>query len=853
MNGVPLVDADIVHGVTQTGGQPTDKKITVKELSDHAETHVKANAAHASEQEDTDQAKLASVGKVQELIGEGRRVVPITSAPATLSQDVVYLVHDSDEDVEFGTKTVPAGTTARVYYDGNGWVAVEDSGTPTSEAVMAAIGAKLDMATGEQVEEATIPTTGKVEEMIDRIGHNNIDELELTETIEDLPYIKGFFSNDWNYTPKGSTKTYILDIAKLRKDGYNKIRVKSPSNKKSIISFTKYLIPSMTITHDSANLPGYNLISKNQIDGYGNLKLRYELEIAETKTFDIANVYFDAAYMYIHEETTNYGVSEITAINDNDINVTDKSIYKLTQGMCDNLGKIIEEDKQKYVTTDIVWGDGLYHISLKDGFRIYKALLYDRQGRIINPYYICPPDVEREWGCAHRQRFGGELPPYYGVRFVFYKKTEWAEPYDSSTESCLVNDNPILSYKTWRNTHESDAISTTSDVYEKVLARIDRLTNLEIRFASGKINSSSVSHKYWFLPNQHILGIPYNDSNTYASIVGKDVSLYTYKSAMLNKHTLAYSEKNRGQGVSKFGLSYTSSALARNYYNMSCNLFVSYALGWSDFPDCAELYKDSTRAPITEINSKADVHPLDILVSSSHTLIVTNVINNQFDEPAYVCIAESTTPTTRKVMMTYADFISYYDDSYKLKRCSNYSVTSVTEDFDTFASAESMGVITYKGDRATFSNSEDIFILVDGNKYNNITLWKLNGDVYEDLSMTFSESETFDNECVDGWKIYNVSPSSNRLTAGKYIVKVSDTEYTLFEVLSVSGLSLSSNVLSWSSVSGGTAVYAIEPSTQGFPNEFSDINSNDTSVTFTSATEARLYVKGDYGQTYFDA
>lgn len=92
------------------------------------------NAAHVSG-ETADQSNLASVGKVKELIGEGRRVVPITSLPATLDQSVIYLVHDSSSDITFGAETVLAGTTAHVYHDGNGWVVMSDGNITLDPAI----------------------------------------------------------------------------------------------------------------------------------------------------------------------------------------------------------------------------------------------------------------------------------------------------------------------------------------------------------------------------------------------------------------------------------------------------------------------------------------------------------------------------------------------------------------------------------------------------------------------------------------------------------------------------------------------------------------------------------------------
>lgn len=142
------------------------ESVTVQQLAEFAEGVVGGNAAHVSG-ETADQAKLASVGKVQELIGDGRRVVPVTSDPATLDQSVIYLVHGSSSDVTIGTETVNAGTNAHVYYNGTNWVVVEDGDTPTSEAIMAALGSNLDKTSDTtDLNNNKIPTTAKVNEMI---------------------------------------------------------------------------------------------------------------------------------------------------------------------------------------------------------------------------------------------------------------------------------------------------------------------------------------------------------------------------------------------------------------------------------------------------------------------------------------------------------------------------------------------------------------------------------------------------------------------------------------------------------------------------------------------------------------
>ena len=143
------------------------ESVTVQQLAEFAEGVVGGNAAHVSG-ETADQSKLASIGKVMELIGSGRRVEPITAWPQTPNEALVYLIDNRGglSPIPIGTESVPIGSTAYAYHNGAAWVVVEDEGTPTPEAIMAALEDRLDTADGEQVEDATIPTTEKVQELI---------------------------------------------------------------------------------------------------------------------------------------------------------------------------------------------------------------------------------------------------------------------------------------------------------------------------------------------------------------------------------------------------------------------------------------------------------------------------------------------------------------------------------------------------------------------------------------------------------------------------------------------------------------------------------------------------------------
>lgn len=798
----------------------------------------------------------------------------------------VAIFQKAPDGSEDGGKVILAQPDARMAFSTD-----EDGGlfytNPFQESIITTAGYDPDAVT-----EDTVMSSALVKSLLPQdAGAKTID---ITEDMVSGPYSPGAFDTSWNYGPQAdgtALESYMVDLRALRDKGCSAVTVKAADSANAGVSFTKYPAPPVNI--HSQNIPPTDLIAYSQI--HDDETVSYTVAAGDEEQFDIAGKLFDADFMYVRKTDSSYATPQSVTASRTESMIVPGSIYALAQGRCDRNGNIVEEDFDKFVTTGIMWGEGLYHIALKPGYRVYQALLYDRSGKVLNPYHVCPPDLLHDaWGpAAQRNRIGGELSPYYGIRLVIYRKTEFVEPYCETDETCMVSDKPLLSVRTWSDTGTTDwpseASEDTKAAYGRFLENVDRIVGAEVPFVGGKIDTSDSEHKYYFLPGQTVLGIPYSNSCDKPSIVCRDISLYTYLTALRNRHTMAYTEKNRDITSSLYNQSYGGNISARHYYGMGGSLFVSYALGWDDYPSIGALYTNplisggAPRIPnVTEIASSDinGIQPMDYLAyelkstpivpSMEHAMVVTNVIYDGGSTPAYICVAEASMPTARKTMMTFQDFKDSYMPEY-MPGSRTHSVWRPTMpaggairtrfEFDQDLPVRDMGVITCKGDRASFLGGGDLYILVDSSLYDGITLqYRDSGGNYVD-SNTADITCGYDKEFIDNWKIYRLTSLNTTLAPGRYRVMATNgtkTEYTYFEVISNKGSEFdrSRNIftLGTNYPADCTVPYVFVYSSGGsFPNELKVPESGATSVTFIgSYNQGKMYVRGEYGQVAFD-
>lgn len=132
---------------------------------------------------------------------------------------------------------------------------------------------------------------------------------------------------------------------------------------------------------------------------------------------------------------------------------------------------------------------------------------------------------------------------------------------------------------------------------------------------------------------QSYTGMMYSSVTETGTFAGINVNLYTISSALANPRSLVYTEKVNETP-------YHGSNCA-SYYGISCSYLVSHALGLvpplgvGDFPA-----ENDIMADISSIDPD-DIQIADIVWSSNHVMIITDVIRNKNGEVVMVEISEA--------------------------------------------------------------------------------------------------------------------------------------------------------------------------------------------------------------------
>lgn len=550
-----------------------------------------------------------------------------------------------------------------------------------------------------------------------------------------------------------------------------------------------------------------------------------------------------------------------------------------------------EDGDLRYCTSDFIEGGGYFHLEMRDGFRVSSAHLYNDNYELICPNFI-GEGAYQGLIANYRKSLGFYLPSHMKLRVTAVRNSNDANP-SVPEGKCLVEDCPF-----WKVTYLDDKNSTymsadDQSAYKYVKHRAFTLASVISAYArtvpnyKSSGNEYALGNEYWNIANHKCLGVSYSDSRELASVVGQDVSIFTYLSAIRNKYSVAYTEKRNNNGYSLYGLNLSHRyRLALQYFEMACNMFWGYCFGMKAFKLSGsavstgynKIYDANPSSEYHHEGMFSDyIHPLDTLVHDGHLLFVVDVITKDNDK--YIVTAESTTPFTRITVFKSSEFDAYYMSNsgtestpnyYKsYRKTSAYDISSFCQPFDIYNEslvARKAGeypyygshedCVMYIGNRCSIKVGDPVFVNVNRNtdRFTKVNIYK---DATYLNSIDITELTQWAND-PDGEDWVKVDLSSVCTEYGKYRVYASNADETdvsndaLFELIDLT-LSKSGNTATFS-VSGGIPyVIQEEVGTSGFMHgKYIELDEDDTSCdvsTFTNVTDDKiaLYAMGDYG------
>jgi hypothetical protein len=287
-------------------------------------------------------------------------------------------------------------------------------------------------------------------------------------------------------------------------------------------------------------------------------------------------------------------------------------------------------------------------------------------------------------------------------------------------------------------------------------------------------------------------GVPYSavlETNTY---VPQDVSFYTFVSAVNNPYSLLYTENVAGN--------HSSSAIGKTYHGIvptngqrgtymgsSCSVLVNYCLGIRGVVGASAMYRDEENFVPVYDQSAQGVELMDVLLSSGHGLIVTDVWRTKRGVVTRIKTIEEVGNVVEKTF-TAEQFNTYLQSGdgtgYKLTRYKylykniHYTpspVVAVTDEGEAPVNPVfNSDICVFKGDRCSFAEGDVIRINFFDGTYTAMELYK--DDVLIETITTLDTSTHY------------VDITSLNLTYGKYKARMmksdsSYSDYTFFEII----------------------------------------------------------------------
>ena len=331
----------------------------------------------------------------------------------------------------------------------------------------------------------------------------------------------------------------------------------------------------------------------------------------------------------------------------------------------------------------------------------------------------------------------------------------------------------------------------------------------------------------YFPANTPVTGMVYSSTKELDKIVGVNVSIRTFMTAINNPLSVLYTEcVHSNHSATAYGKTYHGRNCA-TYYGTICSGLISYALGLSDLGyhmytnDVLRYMCDQGIFERVYDSSSQGVQLMDVIWVPGHVRLITDVYRDSRGVVKKVCVTESVHPIVKEVVYsdvgdsvrTLADLDSYiqtfqsvddpedypgglyrYRDLHKNVKYEQSPFVAITEEGETAQSyTYNDSICTYLGDYPCIADWEDMYLNFTKGSYDTILVKKEDGTMVDSYNIT-----TY----TDTLKLNYHGPGKFKACLHKSNDSIPDSEYTHWEVIDTTVTLVNSGRIEFSSVNG---------------------------------------------------
>lgn len=361
----------------------------------------------------------------------------------------------------------------------------------------------------------------------------------------------------------------------------------------------------------------------------------------------------------------------------------------------------------------------------------------------------------------------------------------------------------------------------------------------------------------YFPANTERVGMLYSDVYGTNKIVGYDVSVKTFMTAVNNPYSLLYTENaNPSHSQSAYGVTYTyGDHNTGAYFGSACNHFAMYCIGSPISYSSHDMINGKYNGEFDKVynQSATGLEVMDVLAKSGHVMLVTRLWGNGRGVITKVQLSEQVGDgAVNNAVRTASEFDAFIaEQGYRVFRY-KYLYKNIKYDASPFVAVEDETIVpyvynddicTFAGDYACFAEGDLLHVNYTKGNYTQMEIYK------DDVLL---ETITLDASA----DIHDVDLTAKNYTYGKYKARLKNgdeySDYTFWEIVNASA-SLTESNLTFSSANG-RGIWWGWINSKGYPKykyhvaEQASSGVIDVGERDANYSQLKIVFEGDYGR-----